>query len=281
MKTKSRLFRRNCAAFTRKDLLVVVAILLTLLVLASMLLPALGKAKAKSGRIKCVNNQKQIGTAFRVFASDNDDRYPLQTTSHPYIYPPGGSRTNTGAVESTVAQPWQVFQSMWNELQTPKVLICREDTTRAGALKRVQDFNGLAGAPGAMTTASLGHTANQNLAVSYAPQALADESRPIGLLTLDRNINFATAATASKMSPPPSGSRFVINSESAAKSVFWVGPPKATDHPPTGGNLCYADGSVQQATLTVLQTSLINAGTAYGWGIATNNGLGAAVFLLP
>ncbi len=280
MKTTSRT-PKNTAAFTRKDLLVVVAIIVPALLLASMLLPACGKAKAKSGRIKCVNNQKQIGTAFRVFASDNDDRYPLRATNHPYIYPPGESRTATGAVESTVAQPWQVFQSMWNELQTPRVLICPEDAPRSGALKRVQDFNGLAGAPSAVTTASLGHPANQNLAVSYAPQALADEERPIALLTLDRNINFATAATASKMSPPPSGSRFVINSESGAKAVFWVGPPKATDHPPTGGNLCYADGSVQQATSTVLQTSLINAGTAYGWGTATSNGFGAAVFLIP
>ena len=280
MKTKSRLFRRNCAAFTRKDLLVVVAILLTLLVLASMLLPALGKAKAKSGRIKCVNNQKQIGTAFRVFASDNDDRYPLRAPNHPYIYPPGGSRTNTGAVESTVAQPWQVFQSMWNELQTPRVLICPEDTTRAGALKRVQDFNGLAGAPGAMTTASLGHTANLNLAVSYAVQALADESRPLGLLTLDRRINLATAKTAAETPAAPSGSRLAITSEREARSVFWVGEPWPPRHYEKGV-LSLADGSVQPTDQRALGTFLINAGAAYGWGTATSNGHGAAVFLMP
>ena len=45
-----------------------------------MLLPALAKAKAKATRIKCVNNLKQAGLAFRVFANDNDDRYPWRTT---------------------------------------------------------------------------------------------------------------------------------------------------------------------------------------------------------
>ena len=280
MKTNSRT-PKNTAAFTRKDLLIVVAIIALVSLLASMLLPALGKAKAKRGRIPCVNNQKQIGTAFRLFSADHNELYPLQATNGSYIFQSGQKGSSSGAVESDSAQAWQVFQSLWQYLPAPKVLICPEDVTRAGALKRVQDFNGLAGAPGAMTVASFGHPANQNLAVSYAPQALADESRPIALLTLDRNINFATAATASKMSPPPSGSRFVINSESAAKAVFWVGPPKATDHAPAGGNLCYADGSVAQATAPLLQNSLLNVGTTYGWGTATSNGLGAAVFLMP
>ncbi|MGE3311743.1 MAG: type II secretion system protein [Limisphaerales bacterium] len=45
-------------------------------ILASMLLPALSKAKAKSTRIKSVNNLKQIGIAARVWATDNGERLP-------------------------------------------------------------------------------------------------------------------------------------------------------------------------------------------------------------
>lgn len=45
-------------------------------VLASMLLPALSKAKAKATTIKSVNNLKQIGIAARVFSTDNGDRLP-------------------------------------------------------------------------------------------------------------------------------------------------------------------------------------------------------------
>lgn len=47
-----------------------------LAVLAGMLLPALGKAKAKASRIKSVNNLKQIALAAKIWASDHDDVYP-------------------------------------------------------------------------------------------------------------------------------------------------------------------------------------------------------------
>ena len=266
-------------------LIEVVVVVTVVFLLASMLLPAIGKKKAISGSQRCVGNQKQIATAFRVFASDNDDRYPLQTTRHPYIYPPGGSRTALGAVGSTVAQPWQVFQSMWNELHSPRFLLCPDDTARFGVrhfgvTERVTDFKGLAGAPDGMTTNSLGHPSNQNLAVSYAVQALADESRPLGLLTLDRRINVATAKTAPTRPPAASGGRFAIPSEQKARSVFWVGDPWRSRHGEKGV-LSLADGSATPADQRQLTESLINAGALYGWGTATSNGFGAAVFLLP
>ena len=43
---------------------------------ASMMFPALSKAKGKAGRIKSANNLKQIGLGARVFANDNADRFP-------------------------------------------------------------------------------------------------------------------------------------------------------------------------------------------------------------
>ena len=264
------------AAFTLTEAVIVVVIIGLLF---CTLLPALQKAKEKTNRIQCISRNKQIGTAYRVFASDNGDRYPLQTTNSAYIFQPGGSGTAVGSVVSTSAQPWQVFQCLWNELQTPKVLLCPMDRARSTA-NRVTDFNGLAGAPGPITTASIGHPANQNLAVSYAPQALADESNPIGVLNVDRDINFATATSAAATVGAASGTRLVVNSLAAATSVFWVGGPGYGFHQ-LQGNLSFADGSVQQATSVVLQNCLSNAGTYYGWGTAGSNGLGAAVFLLP
>jgi prepilin-type processing-associated H-X9-DG protein len=46
-------------------------------ILASMMLPALSKAKAKSQRISSVNNLKEIGTGIRIYANDNGNRLPV------------------------------------------------------------------------------------------------------------------------------------------------------------------------------------------------------------
>ncbi|MCS1411388.1 MAG: hypothetical protein M2R45_04588 [Verrucomicrobia subdivision 3 bacterium] len=60
-------------AFTLIELLVVIVIIA---ILAALLLPALSLAKAQAHKIVCVNDQRQLMTAWMLYGDDNGDRVP-------------------------------------------------------------------------------------------------------------------------------------------------------------------------------------------------------------
>ena len=67
--------KKELKKFTLIELLVVVAIIG---ILASLLLPALAKARQATKRAVCISNMKQIGVGLALYQNDHDGHYPTQ-----------------------------------------------------------------------------------------------------------------------------------------------------------------------------------------------------------
>jgi prepilin-type N-terminal cleavage/methylation domain-containing protein/prepilin-type processing-associated H-X9-DG protein len=78
--------RTRRTAFTLIELLVVIAIIA---ILAALLLPALARAKQRAQAVTCMNNNKQLGLAWMMYANDNNDRLAMNADkSLPYANTP-------------------------------------------------------------------------------------------------------------------------------------------------------------------------------------------------
>jgi type II secretory pathway pseudopilin PulG len=116
-------------ALTLVEVLVVIAVLV---VAVALILPVLAIATRRSSKLNCASNIKQIGIAYRLWEGDNNGKYPMSV-----------SVTNGGAMELVATgNVAACFQVMSNELSTPKILLCPEDTRRAYATNFSTGFSG-------------------------------------------------------------------------------------------------------------------------------------------
>ena len=122
------LFAKVTRAFTFIELLIVLAVFA---VLASFFLPAYTGNRAPASRIQCVNNLKQVGLAFKLWAGDHQEKFPMQV-----------SVTNGGTLElMDSGKTFMHFAVISNELSTPKVLVCPADRTRKPAANFSADLD--------------------------------------------------------------------------------------------------------------------------------------------
>jgi len=208
------LSNNRMGAFNLLEMLAVILVLT--LIGVFIVIPRMRSMNHRSPRINCVNNLKWIGLSFRLWAGDNNDKFPMQV-----------SVTNGGAMElahSGIVFP--IFQVMSNELSTPKIIFCPADTKRVAATNFTTDLN--------------------HRKVSYFVGLDADETNPQMLLSGDRNLTTNGVVVRSRL--------LTLTTNSLAGWTSKIHQDQ--------GDVCLADGSVQQMTSAGLQKLVERTGVA-------------------
>lgn len=169
-------FRLRSPELGESGLLDLFIIIVTVAMIAAFGFFFLSRPRVTRPQINCVNNLKQVGLAYRLWAGDNGDKYPAQIS------------TNAGGTMELVAlgRPFSDFMIMSNEIFFSKTLVCPED-------KR-------------LPAANFGALANVNVSYFNVPEA--DETNPALWLTGDRNVATNNAALSPGMFTMPTNRVF-------------------------------------------------------------------------
>lgn len=227
-----------------------VVIVCVVLLLGFVILPEIAKAKPKITYLSCVNNLKNIGLAYRIYATDNNG-YPWQL---PATNRPAAVSTNYSAMPGTALDPDHgaaaVLSIVSNELSALRIVVCPHD--KRVALKTNTFAFLMAPAQAAV----------RDRTVSYFIGTSANEENPQSILSGDRNLAGAPFSTDTNTPPSQVALRVrhaAVTNQTSLNSVGWT---KGIHQ--QAGNLVLGDGSVRQVSDGRMRAQLIDAALSSG-----------------